>query len=118
MRESPHIVSFSHDPLLGMTRASVLATRFDTVAVSSLEELEAVSRSDDVAIVVLCHTVSEQERQRAIELARSSRPPKRVVVLTSVATAPPMEDDGIACVGARPEQLLGAVWSALTQSQA
>ena len=118
MTESPHIVSFSHDPLLGMTRASVLATRFETVSVSSLEELEAVSQSDEVAIVVLCHTVPEQERQRAIELARSSRPPKRVVVLAGGAMLSPVVNDGIACVGARPEQLLGAVFSALTQSQA
>jgi hypothetical protein len=86
MIPSTHVLSFGHDLSLLQTRQQVLATRFQSSAVSNVSDLKEQISSEEIDMVVLCHTLSEEERRAALEIAECSLPSTKVLTLVSNTT--------------------------------
>jgi hypothetical protein len=69
------IVLFGRDTHLLETRQLVLQTRGYRVLTSqNLAELDRIPRSPEIALIVLCHTLSAKERTEAVARASSRWP--------------------------------------------
>lgn len=82
----PHILvlAIGHDPLLLETRSQVLqAAGYTVIPELSLKKALAKFREGDFDLVLLCHSIPAQDRQRLVRLIRehTSRTP-----IVSVAT--------------------------------
>jgi hypothetical protein len=75
------ILLFGRDEHLLTTRTSVLnRTGLPILSASSLEEVEAISTTQNIAMLALCPSVPAGERRKAIAIVRHQHPE----VLTSV----------------------------------
>lgn len=102
----PRVLCFSHDRILGDTRCAILQRSYDTVFVSSLDEVSCLLSASPFAVIVLCHTVSLEERQSCLALAWRMA---KVVLVASESERPQPEIDQIVLGLAGPERLLDAV---------
>ena len=60
----------------------ILVTRFETVCVSGVDEMPSLLDGRGFDAVVLCHTLTGEERQRAAAVARTLWPEAKIVVVT------------------------------------
>ena len=79
----PRVLCFGQDTVLGETRRAVFEHRYDAVFVGSLEQLAFLAAGAPFDVIVLCHTLSLEQRLSCLELARDVWPQAGVV---SVAT--------------------------------
>ena len=75
------ILCVGRDRLLLQSRKRVLARRFQVEIVLALAELEAVSAGRSFDVIVLCHTLTAQERKRAIETVCKKFPRSKILAL-------------------------------------
>ena len=75
------ILLFGRDESLLNTRTSVLnRTGLPILSANSLEEVEEIATTHNIAMLALCQTVTPRERRKAIALVRHQHPD----VLTTV----------------------------------
>jgi|SRR5579863_6177813 len=79
---SPRVLCFSRDPLLLKTREQVLSTRYEGVAVSSVEELKALDTDEGFDVVLLCHTLSVDECELSAQVVRVRWPHAKIVAMS------------------------------------
>jgi hypothetical protein len=83
MDRSHFIVIYGRDPRLIETRISVLETAgFDVVGVTALPPLKKILTTKPTELLVLCHSLTTQERRAALEVERSLRPDMKVIVMS------------------------------------
>ncbi|GAC1416302.1 MAG: hypothetical protein NVSMB62_05770 [Acidobacteriaceae bacterium] len=69
------ILMFGHNPNLLETRQWVLQSRgYRVVTAEALSAFESIPRSRTVSLVLLCHSLSPEERDGAIAISRSRWP--------------------------------------------
>jgi hypothetical protein len=80
------ILLFGRDENLLNTRTSVLnKTGLPILSANSLEEVEAIANTHNIAMLAVCHTVSGSERRKAIAIVRHHHPE----ILTTTVEADP-----------------------------
>lgn len=88
---TPHstILVYGRDPLLLETRSWVLEEAgFAVVTSSSLVEAEQQLASPEVKLLVLCHTLSAQERTDILAVASRINPSAKRLLLTASTVIP------------------------------
>jgi hypothetical protein len=78
----PRVLCFGRDPRLLETRRLVLARRFETVTVGSIEEMRALPVDEEFDVIVLCHSLSLEECDLSSELARARWERAKIVALS------------------------------------
>lgn len=69
------ILAFGHNPNLLETRQWVLQSRgYRVITAEALSAFELIPRTKMVSVVLLCHSLSAQEREGAIAISRSRWP--------------------------------------------
>jgi CheY-like chemotaxis protein len=103
-----HILSVGYDPHLMATRSMVLRSRGYAVeeAYSLAKAFQGV-QSDAIDLLLICHTVSAEDRNKLITLVRSVR--RLLPILCITAEQFPQPTDGCVRVTSSPVELLDAV---------
>ena len=103
---APCVLVYGEDALLIETRAKVIQTRgFRTCEAKSDSELSQRLNQGRCKAIVLCHTLSELEAERASLLARQKIPGIRVIAMARSSSA---YDESLGNF-VRPEALLAVV---------
>lgn len=69
LEQHVRVLCFSRDACLLQTRRMVLASRFEVVAIGSLEEMQKLPNDQRFDVVLLCHTLSREECDLARDIA-------------------------------------------------
>ncbi|HEX4156156.1 MAG TPA: hypothetical protein VHY48_11130 [Acidobacteriaceae bacterium] len=81
------VLIFGHDTTLLGTRALILGRDgFQVLTTTDAAETNHILARQSVDLLILCHTLSEQERRTALALARAAHPPLRALALVANAT--------------------------------
>lgn len=114
---NPLLLGLGKNTSLLRTRAQVLATRYDVVSVQDLESMKALPIGSAFRVLVLCHSLSREERREAVALARSRWPGIKTLLVTK-PTSMDEDFDADRVVGSLegPRHLLGAVQMLLARS--
>ena len=103
-----HILAVGWDPIVLSSRCSVL--RYAGYIVRSASSIDgAIEELDrDIDLVLLCHSIPVQDRDRVIEIIRSANPQ---IPIYSVASASSDSGAGLVdgIISSRPEDLLKAL---------
>jgi len=71
MSESPVILLYGHDPVLLMTRRLILErSGFEVWSALDLKEVEIITGSQNIDILITCHTVSRKDQTAALAIAQ------------------------------------------------
>ncbi|HEY4009815.1 MAG TPA: hypothetical protein VGM11_06665 [Acidobacteriaceae bacterium] len=108
---SSRILTFGHDPTLQRTRELLLHhDGFDVVTAANGLEAARVLEHQHFDLLILCHTIREQERSSFLSLFHASDHPAKVLVLFT-GTSPLVEPgcDSVFCTFDGPGTLLAAV---------
>ena len=83
MHGTPLLLCVSSNPEILELRRRVLATRYNVVAVGTLEQMEALPRGSAFDLVILCHTLKKDECGRATKFAQQKWPGIKVLTITA-----------------------------------
>jgi hypothetical protein len=75
------ILSFGRDSLLLDIRRCLFAIYFDSILASTLAEIESLQATPVVDLLILCHTLSEQECYRATAITHRRWPAVQILSL-------------------------------------
>ncbi len=89
MYQRPFLLCLSNNPVLLEIRASVLATQYRVIPLRGTQEMEALPAGDAFRILVLCHSLSEEECESAIRLAHARWPGIKVVSIATLSSVCP-----------------------------
>lgn len=81
MHARPEVLCFGADPALNRTRRLILERAFDVRAASTLPEVASWLQERRFAVILLCQTLSLDDAQSAMELARALNPEARLLAL-------------------------------------
>ena len=85
MSSPPAILIFGHDPQLLETRRLMLEqVGYWIWSASNISEVVRLIEDRDVDLLILCHSLSTEECERAIALSSLRVPPLECLVLTAV----------------------------------
>ena len=104
-----HILAVGWDPIVLSSRCSVLRYAGYIVRwASSIDETVEGLSETDFELVLLCHSIPVQDRDRVIEIIRSANPQ---IPIYSVASASSDSGAGLVdgIISSRPEDLLKAL---------
>jgi len=107
MNHGSHVLVVSRDQMLLQTRALILGAYFQVESAGRVPEAELAMSRIEFDLVVLCHTIPDDEYQKVIELIdRQKRRPK--VLILNNAGAGRIRDgaDGESTVDSDPYHLL------------
>lgn len=79
----PHlrVLCISRDQRLLETRQLVLITRYQATCVHNPEEIQDIPEHEAFDVLLLCHTLSQEECQRSADIARKRWPAIKVVAI-------------------------------------
>lgn len=77
----PRLLCYGHDDMLLYTRKCILESDFSVEICTGLTRLGECLRAGPVRVVVICHSVSDQECKAAIEMARAAWPGIKILTL-------------------------------------
>jgi hypothetical protein len=108
------ILCAGRDGLLLQSRKRVLSRRFQVETALALTELEAVCAGHCFDVIVLCHTLTANERKQASEMVRKKFPRSKILSLKREFETPsgPYVDKEM-CVDDGPEALVRTVTAML-----
>ena len=107
MSTHSQILVVSRDQMLLQTRRLILGTYFDVEAAGRISEAGAILSKHDFDLIVLCDTLSEQERQQIAEMIRDQDPhPTVMSLLAPGTTSAPTEVGRKIALPGGPLQLL------------
>jgi hypothetical protein len=112
----PRVLCFSRDQSLLETRGAVLATRYQTVTVMSVEEIYALQPDIQFDVVVLCHSLSDTDCDVASAIARQWWPQAKILGLATSRSGCSTSADGVVQTADGPCALLRAVDSLIRPS--
>jgi DNA-binding NtrC family response regulator len=80
----PSILVFGRDPLLLETRRLVLEQAgFHVLSVADSAGVEKIVLAQPISLLVLCHSITDEERESVLKSAHSRRPDMKNIVLTT-----------------------------------
>lgn len=77
----PRLICYGHDDMLLYTRKCILSRDFSVEICSGLARLGECLREGPVRVVVICHSVPDQECAVAIEMSRAAWPGIKILTL-------------------------------------
>ena len=77
------VLCFGHDELLLRTRRLILRKSFQVSVATSMEAIAALARLGRMDLVLLCHSLTERERDQVIVLAGDLWPQIKILILTA-----------------------------------
>lgn len=78
------VLSCGHDPLLLKTRDLILSRDgFRVINATGADHAQRILAGESVSLLLLCHTLSEEEFKSLLTAARALRPPPGVLALTA-----------------------------------
>ena len=80
----PLVLCFSHDQRLLETRVAVLSTKYRVVPVSTLGEIRNLLNRMVFVLVLLCHTLSDEDCKGAHEIVLQRWPSAKILSMTKV----------------------------------
>jgi hypothetical protein len=89
MTRPARVICFSRDERLLETRGWVLDKHFDAAKVSSVAEIENLKNGEAFDLLILCHSLSEDDCRQACAIARRAWPAIKILGLSSEASSPP-----------------------------
>jgi hypothetical protein len=75
------LICYGHDDMLLYTRKCILQSDFSVEICTGLARLGECLRQGPVRVIVICHSVPDQECEVAIEMARATWPGIKVLAL-------------------------------------
>lgn len=78
-----HLLVLGHDEMLTKTRRWILEKHFKVQIASDLSEVATLTREEFFDLLILCHTVQEEEAARAVKLVHSLSQKTKVLRLVS-----------------------------------
>lgn len=88
----PRLLCYGHDELLLYTREKILEQEFSVETCTQFSELSAILSRGPVEIVVLCHSVPDEECHEVLHCVREYCPGVKVLVLYETAPETCTED--------------------------
>lgn len=83
MHPSGVVLIYGHDPLILQTRRRILERAGHTVWTAEvLDEVESIITTNEVAVLIVCQTLSDEEGEAAITLAHQIRPEMKTLVMS------------------------------------
>lgn len=111
----PVVLAVGRDPLLLETRSQVLRNAgYIVVSVQSVKDAFDQFRAGDFDLVVLCHSVSPEDRERLTYLIRAHSPATPVVLISAVSFSKDSSAD--ATISNDPHALLAGLKEVLGKS--
>jgi hypothetical protein len=119
IQSPPSILLYGHDlALLETRRLVLLRTGCSVWTASNLAAMEKTCASLPITLLVLCHTLSQQECERALELARRHRRELKSMVVTAGTYSPACSTEEMALdLFAGPAMLVATVRGLLESRQ-
>jgi hypothetical protein len=77
----PRLLCYGHDEMLLYTRKCILERDYSVAICGGLARLGEILRQGPVHVVVLCHSVSDAECEKVMELSRAAWPTVKILVL-------------------------------------
>ena len=77
----PRLVCYGHDDMLLYTRKCILSRDFSVEICTGLAKLGECLRQGPVRVVVICHSVPDQECEVAMEMSRAAWPGVKILTL-------------------------------------
>ncbi len=122
MVSSPSILLYGHDARLLETRRWILeGCDFQVRTVSSLLALHETISTRQIDVMILCHSLSSEECERALDVAHLNSPGIKTLVLTaqdSICASAAGDDDAVLDTWEGPRVLLDTVQKLLCTSDA
>ena len=113
-KRPPRILIVGHDPLLVETRSAILQNSgLRAIGASSAAEAARISRREEFDALVLCHELSQQDKQMVMQEARRRKPRSKVIALYSITPSEASGADLAVDSHDGPEAFLEAVHSIL-----
>ena len=84
MAQRLEILCYGHDRSLLNTRRMILQSSFRVETASTLAEIAHLGATMDVALVVLCHTVPEEEARRVMQISGALWPKSGVLSINAL----------------------------------
>jgi DNA-binding response OmpR family regulator len=110
------ILAFGHDTTLLRTRELILRhDGFDVVTATERSEASRLLAEQPVDLLILCHTLREQERESILSLAHASQRHLKTLVLVTTDYAFTSCQDATLCTFDGPPTLLAAVHQLTSQ---
>lgn len=89
------ILVYGSDELLLDTRTMVLRQAgFQVFSATSFGDAESIMKSGEIGLIVLCHSLSEQDCESALDFAKRQRPPLNTLVLSATGSTCSEETTG------------------------
>lgn len=85
MAKRLEILCYGHDQSLLDTRRMILQSSFRVETASSLSEIAHLGATMDIALVVLCHTVPEEEARRVMQITGALWPKSGVLSVQAIS---------------------------------
>ncbi|MBS1815349.1 MAG: hypothetical protein JSS87_10775 [Acidobacteria bacterium] len=85
MAQRLEILCYGHDQTLLDTRRMILQSSFRVETASSLAELAHLGGVMDVALIVICHTVPEEECRRVMQISGALWPKSGVLSVQALS---------------------------------
>jgi hypothetical protein len=79
--QNPVLLCYGHDEMLLYTRKCILEREYSVKLCRGLARLGEILREGPVDVLVLCHSVSDAECEKVIELSRAVWPKMKVLAL-------------------------------------
>jgi hypothetical protein len=80
----PCILCFGHDQVLLKTRRWMLERQFHVEVAENFQNVGRVAYERSIDLLILCHTLNEDECQQAIHLVRMLAPKSRILAFTKL----------------------------------
>lgn len=77
------VLCIGDDKMLLQTRKLVLAQQFSVEAADALSELTVSAQGESIALVVLCHSLSREQRYLAAQIVRETWPQAKILEVLS-----------------------------------
>ena len=87
MAQRLEILCYGHDPSLLETRRMILESLYRVETASTLAELAHLGGLMDVALIILCHTVPEEEARRVMQISGALWPKSGVLSVQALTDA-------------------------------
>jgi hypothetical protein len=106
----PCILCFGHDEILLQTRRWMLEREFHVDVAKDLENVSRLADERPIDLLILCHTLQEEECQQAISLVRTLAPKSRILAFAKLNGNPTCAgyDERIDCLDG-PHSLISQV---------
>jgi hypothetical protein len=89
MNNGAHVLVVSRDQMLLQTRTLILGAYFQVVPAGRLAEAEAAMAKITFELVIVCHSVPDDEFEKLIRLCQRQDPVPRILILNVVGNGHP-----------------------------